>query len=88
MSLAARKAKDSVSLAVLRHLKIAVTNLSVELNRDINDGELVGVMQKQADSVQIPLNASFLTGGKIWPPKRPALWSEKSWHSVIFLSCY
>ena len=46
--LTAYKAKDALRLSVLRHLKTAATNLSVELKRDVNDDELLDVVLKQA----------------------------------------
>ena len=46
--LTAYKAKDSLRLAVLRHLKTAATNMSVDLKRDVTDDELLDVVQKQA----------------------------------------
>lgn len=61
--LTAYKAKDSVRLAVLRHLKTADKNLSVDLKRDLNDGELMEIIQKQAkqrvDSIE-----QFRAGGR------------------------
>ena len=59
----AYKAKDSLRLGVLRHLKTAATNLSVELKRDINDDEMLDILQKQAkqrlDSIE-----QFRAGGR------------------------
>lgn len=37
----AYKAKDSLRLGVLRHLKTAATNLSVDLKRETNDDEML-----------------------------------------------
>ena len=50
--LTAYKAKDALRLSVLRHLKTAATNLSVELKRDVNDDELLDVVLKQAKQRQ------------------------------------
>ncbi|MBQ4132734.1 MAG: GatB/YqeY domain-containing protein [Desulfovibrionaceae bacterium] len=59
----AYKARDNLRLGVLRHLKTAATNLSVELKRDVNDDELLAVVQKQAkqraDSIE-----QFRAGGR------------------------
>jgi len=61
--LTAYKAKDSLRLGVLRHLKTAATNLSVDLKREINDGEMLDIIQKQAkqrlDSIE-----QFRAGGR------------------------
>ena len=50
--LTAYKAKDALRLSVLRHLKTAATNLSVELKRDVIDDELLDVVLKQAKQRQ------------------------------------
>ena len=61
--LTAYKAKDSLRLSVLRHLKTAATNMSVDLKRDVTDDELMNVVQKQAkqrvDSIE-----QFRQGGR------------------------
>ncbi len=59
----AYKAKDSLRLGVLRHLKTAATNLSVDLKRETNDDEMLDILQKQAkqrlDSIE-----QFRAGGR------------------------
>ena len=61
--LAAYKAKDALRLSVLRHLKTAATNLSVELKRDVNDDELLDVVLKQAKQRQDSIE-QFNAGGR------------------------
>ena len=61
--LAAYKAKDALRLSVLRHLKTAATNLSVELKRDVNDDELLDVVLKQAKQRQDSIE-QFKAGGR------------------------
>jgi uncharacterized protein YqeY len=43
----AYKAKDSVRLAVLRHLKTAAKNLSVEVLRPLTDDDYLGIISRQ-----------------------------------------
>ena len=50
-------------LSVLRHLKTAATNLSVELKRDVNDDELLDVVLKQAKQRQDSIE-QFKAGGR------------------------
>ena len=61
--LAAYKAKDALRLSVLRHLKTAATNLSVELKRDVTDDELLDVVLKQAKQRQDSIE-QFNAGGR------------------------
>ena len=61
--LTAYKAKDALRLSVLRHLKTAATNLSVELKRDVNDDELLDVVLKQAKQRQDSIE-QFKAGGR------------------------
>ena len=61
--LTAYKAKDALRLSVLRHLKTAATNLSVELKRDVNDDELLDVILKQAKQRQDSIE-QFKAGGR------------------------
>ena len=61
--LTAYKAKDALRLYVLRHLKTAATNLSVELKRDVNDDELLDVILKQAKQRQDSIE-QFKAGGR------------------------
>ena len=61
--LAAYKAKDALRLSVLRHLKTAATNLSVELKRDVTDDELLDVILKQAKQRQDSIE-QFNAGGR------------------------
>lgn len=61
--LKAYKAKDALRLSVLRHLKTAATNLSVDLKRDVNDDELLDVVLKQAKQRQDSIE-QFKAGGR------------------------
>ena len=48
----AYKAKDSVRLGVLRHIKTAVKNTSVDKRRDVTEEEAVDIVLKQAKQRQ------------------------------------
>ena len=61
--LKAYKAKDALRLSVLRHLKTAATNLSVDLKRDVNDDELLDVVLKQAKQREDSIE-QFTAGGR------------------------
>lgn len=59
--IAAYKAKEQVTLGVLRHLKTAAKNLQVELLRELTDEDIFTVIMKQAkqrqDSIEQFTNA-------------------------------
>ncbi len=50
--IAAYKAKEQVTLGVLRHLKTAAKNLQVELLRELTDEDIFTVIMKQAKQRQ------------------------------------
>ncbi len=59
----AYKAKDSVRLAVLRHIKTAIKNTSVDKRRDVTEEEVVDIVLKQAKQRQDSI-AQFEAGNR------------------------